>query len=174
METVVTRFLSERGIPYKLKRHSLPAYNCEDAARERGVRVSQIVKCMVGMDIEGGLHVMLIPGDRVLKLKKVRSVAGGIKIDLVGREALAEDFDVVVGAISPTQFFGNADFYIDHSVFLEDDVDISSGDLTAGVELNALHLEALLGAMRCDIVSASGAPDHQRGHARRQVVGAYA
>jgi prolyl-tRNA editing enzyme YbaK/EbsC (Cys-tRNA(Pro) deacylase) len=173
MDTVVTRFLSERGIPYKLKCHPLPAFNCEDAARERGVRVSQIVKCMVGKDIEGNLHVMLIPGDRILKLKKVRSLAGGIKIDLVCRETLAEDFDVVVGAISPTQFFGLASFYIDNSVFLEHDVDISSGDLTAGVELNAVHLEEVLGAMRCDIVSASGIPDHQRGHARRQRVGAY-
>lgn len=173
METVVTRFLSDRGVPYKLKRHLHPAYNCEDAARERGVRVSQIVKCMVGMDIEGGLHVMLIPGDKILKLKKVRSLAGGIKIDLMCREALAEDFDVVVGAISPTQFAGIATFYMDHSVFLEDDIDISSGDLTAGVELNAVRLEELLGAMRCDIISASGAPDHQRGHARRQEVAAY-
>jgi prolyl-tRNA editing enzyme YbaK/EbsC (Cys-tRNA(Pro) deacylase) len=173
METVVTRFLSERGIPYKLKRHSVAAYNCEDAARERRVRVSQIVKCMVGMDIEGGLHVMLIPGDKILKLKKVRSIAGGIKIDLVCRETLARDFDVVVGAISPTQFFGIATFYMDHSVFSEDDVDISSGDLTAGIELNAVRLEELLGAMRCDIVSASSTPDHQRGHARRQIVGAY-
>lgn len=168
METVVTRFLKERGITYKLKRHPLPAYNCEDAAKERGVRVSQIVKCMVGMDIEGGLHVMLIPGDRILKLKKVRYVAGGIKIDLICREALEEDYDVVVGAISPTQFFEIANFYMDNSVFLEEDVDISSGDLTAGVELKAVQLEALLGAMRCDIVSVSGAPDHQRGHARRQ------
>jgi prolyl-tRNA editing enzyme YbaK/EbsC (Cys-tRNA(Pro) deacylase) len=173
METVVTRFLSERGIPYKIKRHPLPAYNCEDAARERGVRVSQIVKCMVGMDVEGGLHVMLIPGDRILKLKKVRSLAGGIRIDLVCRETLAADFDVTVGAISPTQFFGLARFYMDHSVFLENDVDISSGDLTAGVELDATDLEDLLGAVRCDIVSASGMPDHQRGHARRLDVGAY-
>jgi prolyl-tRNA editing enzyme YbaK/EbsC (Cys-tRNA(Pro) deacylase) len=128
---------------------------------------------MVGMDIEGGLHVMLIPGDRILKLKKVRSLAGGIKIDLIDRETLAADFDVVVGAISPTQFFGIASFYMDKSVFLEDDIDISSGELTAGIELNAVRLEELLGAMRCDIVSESGAPDHQRGHARRQVVGAF-
>ena len=124
METVVTRFLSDRGVPYKLKRHLHPAYNCEEAARERGVRVSQIVKCMVGMDIEGDLHVMLIPGDKILKLKKVRSLAGGIKIDLMCREALAENFGVVVGAISPTQFAGIATFYMDHSVFLEDDIDI--------------------------------------------------
>nr|WP_294516694.1 YbaK/EbsC family protein [uncultured Rhodopila sp.] len=173
METVVTRFLAERGIPYTLKRHVFPAYNCEDAARARGVRISQIVKCMVGMDVEGGLHVMLIPGDRILKLKKVRPLAGGLKIDLMCRETLAENYDVTVGAISPTQFFGIASFYMDHSVFLEDDVDISSGDLTAGIEVSAGRLEQLLGAMRCDIVSVSGAPDHQRGHARRLEVGAY-
>jgi len=173
METVVTRFLAQRGVPFKLKRHSLPAYTCEEAAKERGVRVSQIVKCMVGMDTEDRLHVMLIPGDRVLKLKKVRSLAGGIKIDLVCRDTLAEDYDVVVGAISPTQFFGIANFYIDNSVFMEREIDISSGELTAGVELNALHLEEILGATRCDIVSASGVPDYRRGHARRLDVGVH-
>jgi prolyl-tRNA editing enzyme YbaK/EbsC (Cys-tRNA(Pro) deacylase) len=128
---------------------------------------------MVGMDIEGGLHVMLIPGDRLLKLKKVRSLAGGIKIDLVCRETLADDYGVVVGAISPTQFFGIANFYIDNSVFMERDIDISSGELNAGVELSAVHLEELLGAMRCDIISSSGTPDFQRSHAKRQKAEAY-
>ena len=33
METSVTKFLSERSIPYRLKPHSAPVYTSEDAAR---------------------------------------------------------------------------------------------------------------------------------------------
>ena len=50
METDVTRMLNDAGIPYTPKPHAKPVYTCKDAARERGVRVSQIVKCMVGKD----------------------------------------------------------------------------------------------------------------------------
>lgn len=155
METTVTTFLSERSIPYKLKAHSAPVFTSEDAARERNVRLSQIVKCMVGIDSKEGIHVMLIPGDRILKLKRVRSIAGGIKIDLIDAEILQRKFEVIVGAMSPTQFVGRARFYIDNTVFNEEEVDISSGDPSAGVELKSTDLAQALDAMRCDIISTS-------------------
>lgn len=156
MNTEVTEMLDEAGIPYTVKPHSEPVYTCEDAARERGVRVSQVVKCMVGKDPNGMIHVMLIPGDRMLKIKKVRQLAGGIRVELVPPEKLAEEYSLIVGAISPTQFVGKARFYMDNTVFLEEDVDISSGEPSAGVELKAEDLCNLLGAERCDIISTSG------------------
>lgn len=153
METVVTQFLNERGIIYRIKPHPNPVFTSEDAAKERGVRLSQIVKCMVGADPKGRLFVMMIPGDKILKIKRVRSLAGGIRIDLVEREKLAETYGVIVGAISPTQFVSIATLYMDNSIFKEEDVDISSGDPSAGIELKASDLEVVLGAIRCDIVS---------------------
>src|SRR5919197_1307470 len=134
MDTVVTQFLKEKGIPYKVKPHSNPVFASEDAARERGIRLSQIVKCLVGTDPKGRLFVIMIPGDKILKIKRVRSLAGGIKIDLVEPQKLAEKYGVIVGAISPTQFVGMATLYMDDSIFREEDVDISSGDPSAGVE----------------------------------------
>jgi prolyl-tRNA editing enzyme YbaK/EbsC (Cys-tRNA(Pro) deacylase) len=156
MDTVVTQFLRERGIVHKVKPHSNPVFKSEDAARERGVRLSQIVKCMVGTDPKGRLFAMMIPGDKILKIKRVRVLAGGIKIDLLEPEKLAEKYGVTVGAISPTQFVGTATLYMDESIFREEEVDISSGDPSAGVELKASDLEAALGATRCNIVSTSG------------------
>jgi prolyl-tRNA editing enzyme YbaK/EbsC (Cys-tRNA(Pro) deacylase) len=153
METVVTQFLNERGIIYTIKPHSNPVFTSVDAAKERGVRLSQIVKCMVGADPKGQLFVMMIPGDKIWKIKRVRSLAGGIRIDLVEPEKLVETYGVIVGAISPTQFVGIATLYMDNSIFREEDVDISSGDPSAGIKLKASDLEAVLGAIRCDIVS---------------------
>lgn len=155
MKTTVTEFLDERGVSFKLKPHNAPVYTSEDAAKERGVRLSQIVKCMVGEDQKGHLHVMLIPGDKILKIKKVRALAGGIKIDLIDSEKLSSAYGVIIGAISPTQFVGFSSIYMDNSIFRETDVDISSGDPSAGLELRAEELENILGAQRCDIISTS-------------------
>jgi Cys-tRNA(Pro)/Cys-tRNA(Cys) deacylase len=157
MKTVVIDFLNERGIKFKVKPHANAVLTSEAAARERGVRLSQIVKCMVGQDQKGRLFVMLIPGDKMLKIKKVRTLAGGIKIDLVDSERLASEYGVIVGAISPTQFAGRATIYMDNSIFREADVDISSGDPLAGIELLATDLENALNAQRCDIISTSSA-----------------
>lgn len=158
MRTSVTDYLESKAVAYVVRLHSQEVYTCEDAARERGVRLSQIVKCMIGKDPSGGLHVMLIPGDKTLKLKKVRGVAGGVLIDLVSRDQIAEELGLVVGAISPTQLAGRASFYVDPSLFREETVSISSGRPDAGVELSATDLEGVLGARRCDIVSSKSAP----------------
>ena len=155
METIVTQFLDSAGINYNIKLHKENVYTCEDAARERGVRLSQIVKCMIGRDTNGSFHIMLIPGDRILKLKKVREVAGGIRIDLVPPEQLEETLGLIVGAISPIQLIGRAKFYIDNSVFQEEFVDISSGEPDAGIELSVNDLQGVLNAERCDIISTS-------------------
>jgi Cys-tRNA(Pro) deacylase len=155
METSVTRFLDDKGIAYEIRKHQTNVYTCEDAARERGVKVSQIVKCMIGRDPHGSLHVMLIPGDKTLKLKRVRQVAGGIRIDLVPPDQIAKELGLIVGAISPTQLVGLAKFYIDNSVFDEEYVDISTGSPDAGVEIAALDLGRILEAVRCDIISTS-------------------
>lgn len=155
MNTSVTQFLDSVGLNYQVTSHQIEAYACEDVARERGLRLSQIVKCLVGHDPNGGVHVMLIPGDKILKLKRVRQLAGGTRIDLMPREVLSEQYQVIVGAISPTQFVGQAKFYMDHSIFREKLVDISSGVPTAGVELMAKELAVVLGAVQCDIISTS-------------------
>ena len=152
----MTEFLEAAGVSYTIKPHARKVYTCEDAARERGVRLSQIVKCMVGTDPSGALHVMLIPGDKWLKLKRVRQVAGGVKVELLPPDRLAAEHGLVVGAISPTQFVGRAAIYMDNSIFREEMVDISSGEPDAGIELRAEDLLRVLGAARCDIISTSG------------------
>jgi len=96
---------------------------------------------------------MCRPGGRRLKFKRTRQEAGSIRIDLVPPDENARILDLTVGTISPIQLLGNAVFYTDESVFLEDQVDISSGRPDAGVELAEFDLRRLLIAKRCRIVS---------------------
>ncbi len=153
MNTIVTRTLDNYGISYVIKNHTNKVFTCEDAARERGVALSQILKCMVGKDSFGVIYVMLIPGDKILKIKKMRHIAGGIKINLVSSEELTEEFNLTVGAISPIHFLGKASFYLDPTVLKEEIIDISSGSPDAGIELKTQDLINLIEPQICDIIS---------------------
>ena len=155
METEVMKALSERGVPFVVKKHRKKVFTCEDAARERGVKISQIVKTMVGKDDKGTYHVCLIPGDKILKLKKVRKKAGGVRIDLVDPKELAKELGFTVGAISPLIFPKGTKFYIDPTVLNETYVDISSGDPAAGIELLANDLVKIVNGKICDIISSN-------------------
>lgn len=155
METDVTKILTDRKIDFTIKKHQKEVFTCEDAARERNVRVSQIVKTMVGKDEKGNYHVCLIPGDKILKLKKVRKEAGGIKIDLVNPQELAKELNLTVGAISPLIFPEGTKFYIDPTVLNEDLVDISSGKPEAGVELKSNDLVRIVDGKICEIISSN-------------------
>lgn len=150
-ETEVTKVLSEAGIPFEVRYHSEPVFTCETAAEQRGIRVSQIVKCMVGRGADGQLYVLLIPGDKLLKIKKARKHTG-IGIDLVPPDELAAEMGLIVGAISPVQLMGSR-MFMDPTVLDEEIIDISSGDPLAGVELKSKELQQFLDAELLDIIS---------------------
>ena len=153
METNVTKTLDDYGIEYITRKHENPVFTCEDAARERKVRITQILKCMVGKDHNSNVYIMLIPGDKILKINKLRKIAGVKKIELIPPGELSSTFGVTVGAISPIQFLGNAMFYLDESSLLEDIITISSGLPDAGIELKMSDLISLVKPVLCDIIS---------------------
>lgn len=166
---VVTRPLREAGIDFVMKPHEEVALRADTAAEQRGIRLSQIVKCMVACTDAGELVILLIPGDRTLKLRKVRKFMGGAPLALMNAEELARDHEVTIGAISPVHFHGKAPIFMDPTVLEEEMVDISSGDLTAGVELRSTDLRDFLGAQVADVVSVRSQGDgrlptgHRRG-----------
>jgi len=152
-EKNAVRVLDDFGIKYIIKKNKYgEAYTCEEVARERNVRLSQVLKCMVGKDIDENVYVMLIPGDKTLKTKKVQKLTGVKKIFLVSREELSYVFKVTVGAITPIQFLGKAYFYLDRTVLGEEFIDISSGCPNFGIELRTSDLIRLIEPVICDII----------------------
>lgn len=154
VRTPVTDHLDDLGIAYLVRGHTRPALTAELAASERGVRLSQIAKCMIAADAEGRPYVLLVPGDRRLELRKARRGLGGIGLQLMQRDTLGERFGLTVGAISPIQFLPVGAVFVCDPMLLEEEwVDISSGDPLAGVELRSRDLVAVLDARVLDIVS---------------------
>lgn len=146
INTTVTEKLDELQIEYKIKPHTKPVYTSEDAARERGVRLSQIVKTMLLMDENGGIMVAVLPGDKRLDLKKLKKLTKVKDLRFVDRKIVEQRLGFVAGAIAPiAELLEGMPIFVDPAVFFEKMVDISSGDPRAGLEFKSEDLQELLG-----------------------------
>ena len=156
--TITLRILNENDINYSVIKHQIEAYTCEDVSRERDIPINQILKCMVGKNYSGHIYVMMLPGDRKLKMKKMRRLLGGTNLDLISIDELTIDFGLTIGAITPIHFWNmvreeRASFYIDETLLNEEIIDISSGFLNAGIQLKLKDLVMLLKPIICNIVA---------------------
>lgn len=154
MKTAVTDYLDALRIPYRLKPHAREVFTSKDAAIERGVRLSQIVKTMLlGNDV-GEIVVAVLPGHRKLDVRKVQRLAGRKNLRFLGKEFVERKMGLVPGAIAPVCGpVRSLPMFVDPEVFVEDVIDISSGHPDAGVELTSRNLRALLeGATIVDLV----------------------
>ena len=110
---------------------------------------------MLGKDPDGQIYAILLPGDRKLKIKRVRQAAGGKRIELVPPEEIGSQLGLIVGAISPVDLVGRAEIYIDRRLLDQDTVTISAGVPEAGIALSPQHLVELLGGQVGEYVSTS-------------------
>lgn len=154
-EKEVIEFLDSNKIEYILKPHKEEALTCEKAAKERNVRISQIVKCMIWSDEQENIYVMLIPWDATLKIKKVRHNMWWKLINLIDSSLLENKFSLTVWAISPIQFIWKWKIIIDHTVLNEEIVDISSGNPLIWIELKSQDLLKITNAEKFDIISSN-------------------
>jgi len=155
LQTETIRRLDEARVAYQVLSHDQPVFTCEDAARARNVSVAQVTKTMLGKDPDGQIYAILLPGDRKLKIKRVRQAAGGKRIELVPPEEIGSQLGLIVGAISPVDLVGRAEIYIDRRLLDQDTVTISAGVPEAGIALSPQHLVELLGGQVGEYVSTS-------------------
>ncbi|MEW6266981.1 MAG: YbaK/EbsC family protein [Thermodesulfobacteriota bacterium] len=151
--TAIMEYLDRSGVPYLVKAHQRPVFTSQDAARERGVRLSQIVKTMLLKSPEGRVLVAVLPGHRRLDLKKLKKCTGHKNLEFMDGDSIRTALGLVVGAIAPVGDLARRfPVFVDAGVFDEEHVDISSGDPTAGLELASRDLRRLLaGAAVADL-----------------------
>jgi Cys-tRNA(Pro) deacylase len=145
IRTPITNFLDELEVPYRIKRHSKPVFTSEDAARERGVNLSQIVKTMLLINQDGAVLVAVLPAHKKLDLKKLKKLTGSKELRFMDKELIEKKTHLIVGAVAPVgKLFMGIPMFADPSIFDEEFLDISSGDPTAGLELHRDVLRELL------------------------------
>jgi Cys-tRNA(Pro) deacylase len=145
IHTPVTNFLDELQVPYRIKHHSKPVFTSEDAARERRVNLSQIVKTMLLINQDGAVLVAVLPAHKKLDLKKLKKLTGSKNLQFMDKESIEKKTHLIVGAVAPVgKLFMGIPIFVDPSIFDEEFLDISSGDPTAGLELHRDVLKELL------------------------------
>ncbi|MFB6208568.1 MAG: YbaK/EbsC family protein [Candidatus Nanohaloarchaea archaeon] len=123
------RKLDELGIEYETVEQDNPSKACDDAARERGLETSQIVKSLI---IEAGgenFHV-LIPGDRELSESKL-----GEEYRMVSPEESRKITGFESGTVHP--FSTDLKHLVDERIFEQDRVSHTTGDEKIGVILDS-------------------------------------
>lgn len=146
MKTAVMHQLDRLGISYRTKPHKKPVFTSEEAAEERGVKLSQIVKTMILSNKKDETVMVILPGDQKLDKKKVERLSGFKKLEFMDKDSLQRKTGLIVGAIAPVgEIFEGIPKFVDPSLFKEEWLDISSGDPRAGLELAKEDLKKVLG-----------------------------
>ena len=146
MKTNAMRILEKEGIHFIVKRHSRPVFTSAEAAHERGIKLSQIVKVMVVMTHKGETLIALIPGDCELDLAKMGKLVGTKGVALVYRDEVKRLTGYRAGAVSPLGMRRKLPIIMDERLLDEEFVDISSGQPDAGIELRSKDLLDLTNA----------------------------
>ncbi|MBW1973661.1 MAG: YbaK/EbsC family protein, partial [Deltaproteobacteria bacterium] len=101
MKTIVTNYLDRMNISYKIKMHTKPVFTSEDAAKERGVKLSQIVKTMILKNKKNEMVVAVLPGNKRLDIKKLKKISGYKNLQLMDKESIEKEMGLTVGAVAP-------------------------------------------------------------------------
>ena len=125
------KFLEEKGLDFEVVEQDNPTKSCDDAARERGVETSQIVKSLIverheekGLK-DGDLIHVLLPGDREISEKKFG------ESHLIPPEKSAEITGFESGKVHP--FSTEIKHVIDYRVLENNQVSFTVGEQLKGV-----------------------------------------
>ncbi len=151
MHTRITDLLDQKNISYRLLPHSEPVFTVAAAAAQRGVVAEEMVKSILLREKTGEKRYVMacVLGHEQLDPKAVRAVLD----DVAWRRltfASAEEIETVTGytqgAVAPLCLPEDIPVIFDAAVAACHQVNISSGDPLAGLELNPQDLIRLAGA----------------------------
>ncbi|WP_117235717.1 aminoacyl-tRNA deacylase [Vibrio maerlii] len=144
--TPITQHLDKRGVAYRVLHHDTPATTVEDAAKQRGIQSSQMVKCIAFKDMGGLLALACVPGDRSADPKKVRAILSCRRMTCLSKEEVEQVTGYSIGTVTPLLLGSTMEIFIDPVLKTAPFVTISSGNNMAGVALDLQDLVELCNA----------------------------
>ncbi len=128
--------LDQLGVSYEEVIQENPTKSCDDAARERGVETSQIVKSLI-IESEGEKFHILLPGDRTLSEKKL-----GAEYRMIPPEEAERITGFEPGTVHP--FSTDLKHFVDERIFENNSVSHTVGEKTRGVILEVKNFAEAL------------------------------
>ncbi len=149
--TPLMQFLTDQNITFRLLPHQSPATTIEDAAQQRGIRPSQMVKAILLRDMGNIYALACAPGDRSVDPKKVRDLLQCRRMTCVDQSDVENITGYKVGTVTPLLLKRHMPVIFDPCLFEEKEVTISSGDRMAGLALSIDDLAKLCQPTIADI-----------------------
>ena len=136
--------LKELDIPHRIFRHENPVDSFEQAARERGQRVSQVVRSILFRLSEKEFVMVLIAGSAQVSWRILRRHLGSSRMTMATEDEVFAVTGYRVGAVSPLGLSNPLKVLIDESVLLEDEISIGSGIRNTAILLKSADLRRVL------------------------------
>ncbi|MEF1284086.1 MULTISPECIES: aminoacyl-tRNA deacylase [unclassified Vibrio] len=133
--THITQYLESQQVNFRLLPHQRPAVTIEDAAMQRGIRPSQMVKSIVLRDMSNRYAIACAPGDQSIDPKKVRALLEWRRMTCVSMEQVASLTGYQIGTVVPLLLKTPMTVIFDQQLLSEPEVTISSGSNMAGIAL---------------------------------------
>lgn len=124
------------GVPYEIVRFE-PAPDLATAAERRGIPIPQLLKTMVARVAGGRYLLVLVPGDRVIDWRALRSHVGVRRLALADADEAFALTGYRRGTITPFGAQGGASVIADESITGTGEVSVGGGE--PGI---AIHLDA--------------------------------
>jgi Cys-tRNA(Pro)/Cys-tRNA(Cys) deacylase len=125
--TPVTRYLDEKGIPYRFFRHPGIVRSLEQAARERGHKPEQIIRSILFRLSRGGFIMVLVAGERQVSWHALRKYLGTSRISMATEDEVLQQTGYPLGAVSPFGTKRPIRILVDQGTLMQDEISIGSG-----------------------------------------------
>jgi Cys-tRNA(Pro)/Cys-tRNA(Cys) deacylase len=155
MKNNVTRYLDQRKIHFSVYQLPEKKLSAEETADILRVNLSKVYKTIVVKRAGNGKPLLgVVPGNRVVNLKKLAKVVGDKKVFLTSQREAEKITQLKAGGISPLALINRGFLVIiDQSALGLGDIHISGGQLGVNIRLPVDDLIALTKARVADISS---------------------
>jgi Cys-tRNA(Pro)/Cys-tRNA(Cys) deacylase len=125
--TPVTRYLDERGVPYRFFKHSGAVHSLEQAAQERGQRPEQVIRSILFRLSRGGFVMVLVAGQKQVAWPALRKHLGTSRISMATEAEVLQVTGYPLGAVSPFGMLQSVRVLMDMGILAEQEISVGSG-----------------------------------------------
>ena len=152
METPpVSIALEKLGVPHQIFRHENPVTSFEQAAGERGQRLSQVVRSILFRIADDEFVMALMAGSAQISWKVLRKHLGKSRVTMATEDEVLAVTGYRIGTVSPFGLPNPLKVLIDPSVLNEEEISIGSGIRNTAIILKSADLHHAL--KNSDVVS---------------------
>ncbi len=143
----VSRALTARGVPHRVFRHETPIKSVEQAARERGQLLAQVVRSIVFRTGKDEFMMALMAGTGQISWQALRKYVGKSRLTMAKPEEVLAVTGYVRGTVSPFGLKTPLRILVDESVLAQDEISLGSGEKSVAIMMRRADLmDALDGA----------------------------